>query len=165
MEKLFSEPCLSPKIELTQEEYNNLVELAGASAERIDERALEIYKKNGICEMDINVRIDKRVDKWSSGDDVEDFKYVFKPYWMRMKETVDTPHPFTIDDEMKKKIIKTAESIGENAFYYMFGNHLMELNNIMDMKRQFARTRRNFIITTVLGWAVAAVLAAVSIFG
>lgn len=164
MEKLMCEPCLNPKIELSVDEYNNLVELAGASAGRIEERALEIYKKNGICEMDINVRIDKRVDKWSSDDDTEEFQYVFKPHWMRVKETVDTPHPFAIDGDMRKKILRTVEEIGENAFYYRFGGHLAELNSIMDLKRRTELTRTRFIVTTVIGWAVAALLVVVSVF-
>lgn len=57
IEKVLNETSVTPKITLTQTEYNRLVELAQANAKQIDERAVEYYKKNGVCGIHIDAYV------------------------------------------------------------------------------------------------------------
>lgn len=65
IEKVLSETSVTPKITLTQTEYNRLVELAQANARQIDGRAVEYYKKNGVC----GIHIDAYVREQNGGCD------------------------------------------------------------------------------------------------
>lgn len=152
MNKILKDTYVNPKVELTEEEYNNLVSLAQFKADEIERRAVELYRENGICEMEINVRIDKEVDRWTSDDTYETFTYKFNPWSVRKEENEYEPSPFVINKEMVKRIKEAATSIAEYAFYLRFGEHMKEINNIMAYKRMMERERKRFIVLTVAGW-------------
>lgn len=55
VEKILKETYVNPKIELTQSDYNRLVELARMKAKKIEERARKLYEEEGIIKnIDIN---------------------------------------------------------------------------------------------------------------
>ena len=44
---------VNPKVELTQSDYNRLVQMAQMKAKKIEERAREIYEKEGVTKIDV----------------------------------------------------------------------------------------------------------------
>jgi len=57
VEKILKDTYVNPKVELTQREYNDLVALARMKAKKIDERAREIYNKEGVVKIDFSCNL------------------------------------------------------------------------------------------------------------
>ena len=67
---------LISKVELNLADYKQLVEQAQANDDEINRRAVELYRKNGVCNVELEVRIRKDMDY---GSDCEKYKYYFTP--------------------------------------------------------------------------------------
>ena len=75
IEKILKDTYVNPKVELTQKEYNDLVTLARMKAKKIEERAREIYEKEGVTKIQFIGRFDRK----------------------RYGEVVSDKHEFTVD--------------------------------------------------------------------
>lgn len=51
IEKILKDTYVNPKVELTQSDYNRLVQTAQTKAKKIEERDREIYEKEGVVKI------------------------------------------------------------------------------------------------------------------
>ena len=142
---------LISKVELNLADYKQLVEQAQANDDEINRRAVELYRKNGVCNVELEVRIRKDMDY---GSDCEKYKYYFTPY-VRNEENEYNPSPFCISRQMAERIRKAAKEIAENAFYGNFGEHFMQMSNILKYRWRTEHIRYRLIAFTVAGWLMA----------
>ena len=56
IEKILKDTYVNPKVELTQTDYNRLVQTAQMKAKKIEERAREIYEKEGVTKIQFTGR-------------------------------------------------------------------------------------------------------------
>ena len=57
IEKILKDTYVNPKVELTQTDYNRLVQTAQMKAKKIEERAREIYEKEGVVKIDFSCNL------------------------------------------------------------------------------------------------------------
>ena len=156
IEKILKNTYVNPKVELTQAEYNNLVALARMKAKKIEERAREIYEKEGVVKIDFSCNLYRK----SYGEveiDRHNFSCSCSEY--RITPTGDYEKTlFKIPQESRVKIAKHVKRICEDAFMYYFGEHMLNLNEIVRLKHKQQRMIYKFIIVTVVGWLLAIVM-------
>lgn len=150
------------KVELNVADYDNLVSLAKANEEEINRRAVELYRKNGVCEIRLDVSIERKL-AWPTDDRFEKFQYTLSPR-VYNEESEYNPSPFCINRQMVKRIKKVAKDIAENSFYYNFGGEFMQLNNIAKYRKHTETIRFRFLVVTITGWALAVIITLIAIF-
>lgn len=169
MEKVLNNIYVKPEVKLSLEQYNTLVSLAEMKADMIEQRALELYRENSICRIEVKALFENHLeDRNYGGDGYETYTFKLDPWYIENQEYDDTPKPFAITKQMAQRIRKVAANIAETAFYYRFGNHLEEINNIMAYKAKMEKERKKFIVVTICGWATALfflLITMASIFG
>lgn len=153
IEKILKDTYVNPKVELTQREYNDLVALARMKAKKIEERAREIYDKEGVVKIDFSCNVyRKRYGEVES--DRHEFQCSCAEYCItptgEYKKTL-----FKIPQESRVKIAKHVKRICEDAFMYYFGEHMLNMNEIERLKHKQERQLRQFIIWTGIGWLLA----------
>ena len=162
MEKILKEASVTPKVTLTQDEYNRLVSLARAKAKQIEERAVEYYKKNGVC----NIHIDAYVRQQNIGcDEIADtFRFDCQPQYGYVTPSDEfEANPFAIDRETRQRIMQFASRYITSSFRSTFGQHLLHINNAM---RYEQRAQREWLLArgiTLTGWLIAIVMCIVAI--
>ena len=57
IEKILKDTYVNPKVELTQTDYNRLVQTAQMKAKKIEARAREIYEKEGVVKIDFSCKL------------------------------------------------------------------------------------------------------------
>lgn len=156
IEKIVKDTYVNPKVELTQREYNDLVSLARMKAKKIEERAREIYDKEGVTKIQFTGRFYRK-----AYGEVECDKHEF---------TVDCEHYgispagdyeetlYKIPQESRQKIAKRVRYFVEETFMYYFGEHMLNLNEIERLKHKQQRMVNKFIIVTIVGWLLAIVM-------
>ena len=156
IEKIVKDTYVNPKVELTQREYNDLVSLARMKAKKIEERAREIYDKEGVTKIQFTGRFYRK-----AYGEVECDKHEF---------TVDCEHYgispvgdyeetlYKIPQESRQKIAKHVKCFVTEAFMCYFGEHMLNLNEIERLKHKQQRMVNKFIIVTIVGWLLAIVM-------
>ena len=162
IEKIFKDAYVNPKVELTQKEYNDLVALARMKAKKIEERAREIYEKEGIVKIDFSCNIYRKM-YGEIHDDVYKFQCTCDPYTIYPQDESEKSL-FWIPQESREKIVKHVKSICENAFKYYFGEHMLNLNEAERLKKQQEREIKRFRILTLTGWLAAVIVILCSFF-
>lgn len=156
IEKILKNTYVNPKVELTQAEYNELVSLARMKAKKIEERAREIYEKEGVVKIDFSCRLYRK-----SYGEVETDRHIFSCSCSEYNITPTGDYEETlykIPQESRVKIAKHVKRICEDAFMYYFGEHMLNLNEIERLKHKQQRMIYKFIIWTVVGWALGIVM-------
>lgn len=162
MEKILKEASVTPRITLTQDEYNRLVSLARANAKQIEQRAVEYYKKNGVCSIHIDAYV--REDNGACNELVDTYRFDCQPqYGYVMPSDEYEANPFAIDRETRQRIMKFAASFATAAFYRKFGKQLMHINNAERYERRVRNYMTKFIVITVTGWLLAVALFLVAV--
>ena len=144
IKKILKDTYVNPKVELTQAEYNNLVELARMKAKKIEERAREIYEKEGVVKIDFSCRLYRK-----SYGEVETDRHNFSCSCSEYRITPTGDYEktlFKIPQESRVKIAKHVKRICEEAFMYYFGEHMLNLNEIERLKHKQQRMIYKFII-------------------
>lgn len=153
IEKILKDTYVNPKVELTQKEYNDLVALARMKAKKIEERAREIYEKEGVTKIQFTGRFFRKrygeveCDKHEFNVDCND--YGITPTG-DFEKTL-----YKIPQESRQKIAKCVKNFVEEAFECYFGDHMLNLNEIERLKHKQERLLCQFIIWTGLGWLLA----------
>ena len=157
MEKVLKETSVTPRITLTQDEYNRLVSLARAKAKQIEERAVEYYKKNGVCGIHIDAYV--RNEDYGCDEIADTYRFDCQPRYGYVTPSDEyEPNPFAIDRETRQRIMKFAANYATSAFYRKFGKQLMHINNA---ERYESRARRDWLIgraVTLTGWLLAVLM-------
>ena len=160
IEKILKDTYVNPKVELTQTDYNRLVQTAHMKAKKIEERAREIYEKEGVVKIDFSCNLyRKRYGEVES--DRHEFQCDCREWGISPSGDYEKTF-FKVPEKDRQRIAKHVKSIVQDAFYYYFGEHMLNLNEIERLKHKQERQLRQFIIWTGLGWLLAiAILIAV----
>lgn len=156
IEKILKDTYVNPKVELTQTDYNRLVQTAQMKAKKIEERAREIYEKECVTKIQFTGRFylkrygEVECDKHEFTVDCND--YGITPTG-EFEKTL-----YKIPQESRQKIAKCVKNFVEDAFYHYFGEHMLNLNEIERLKHKQQQMVNKFIIWTVVGWALAIVM-------
>lgn len=153
IEKILEDTYVNPKVELTQTDYNRLVQTAQMKAKKIEERAREIYEKEGVVKIDFSCNLyRKRYSEVES--DRHEFQCDCREWGISPSGDYEKTF-FKVPEKDRQRIAKHVKSIVEDAFYYYFGEHMLNLNEIERLKHKQERQLRQFIIWTGLGWLLA----------
>lgn len=153
IEKILKDTYVNPKVELTQTDYNRLVQTAQMKAKKIEERAREIYEKEGVVKIDFSCNLyRKRYGEVES--DRHEFQCDCREWDISPSGDYEKTF-FKVPEEDRKRIAKHVKSIVQDAFYYYFGEHMLNLNEIERLKHKQERLLRQFSIWTGLGWLLA----------
>lgn len=160
IEKILTETYVTPKVELTQNEYNRLVQMATMKAKKIEERAREIFVKESVVKIEFDGRI---VTKRDGERDTEHYKFDVscKSYRVRPYDNEFDKPLFSIPQEMRQRIADKVKRYVERVFEEKFGIGMRDLNAVMDLKGKTEKERRQFIVWTVTGWLLAILMFAV----
>lgn len=162
MEKILKETYVNPKIELTQDEYNHLVDLAKMKAKKIEERAREFYEKEGVAKICFEGRINKKEFGEST---IQHYKFECNPREYDVSPSGEfEPSLFKIPMEQRKRIAQKVGRYVEDVFTANFGERLCHLNEILKIKAKAERDLQRFIICTIVGWLVALIMLIIVIF-
>jgi len=159
IEKILKETYVTPKVELTQNDYNRLVQMATMKAKKIEERAREIYEKEGVTKIQFTGRFYRKrygeveCDKYEFTVDCND--YGITPTGEYEKTL------YKIPQKSRQKIAKEVKCFVEEAFECYFGEHMLNLNEIERLKYKQQRMVDKFIIVTLVGWLLAVLMFAV----
>ncbi len=156
IEKILKDTYVNPKVELTQSDYNRLVSMAQMKAKKIEERAREIYEKEGVTKIQFTGRFYRK--RYGEVEcDKQEFTVDCKDYGITptgdYEETL-----YKIPQESRQKIAKCVKNFVEEAFECYFGEHMLNLNEIEQLKHKQRQMVNKFIIVTVVGWMLAIVM-------
>lgn len=153
IEKILKDTYVNPKVELTQTDYNRLVQTAQMKAKKIEERAREIYEKEGVVKIDFSCNLyRKRYGEVKS--DRHEFQCDCREWGISPSGDYEKTF-FKVPEKDRQRIAKHVKRIVEDAFYYYFGEHMLNINEIERLKHKQERLLRQFIIWTGLGWLLA----------
>lgn len=163
VEKILKETYVTPKVLLTQNEYNRLVQMATMKAKKIEERAREIFVKEGVVKIEFDGRF---VTKRDGERDTDYYKFDVscKSYQVRPFDNEYDKPLFSIPQEMRERIATKVKRYVEEVFVANFSEHVLKLNTIGKLKEKTERERRQFIVWTVTGWLLAVLMFAVVMF-
>lgn len=156
VEKILKDTYVNPKVELTQSDYNRLVSMAQMKAKKIEERAREIYDKEGVVKIDFSCGLYRK--RYGEVEhDLHEFSCSCTEY--NITPTGDYEKTlFKIPQESRVKIAKHVKRICEEAFMYYFGEHMLNMNEIERLKNKQQQMVNKFIIWMVVGWALAVLM-------
>ena len=156
VEKILKDTYVCPKVELTQEEYNNLVALARMKAKKIEERAREIYKKEGVTKIQFTGRFYRKqygeVESERDEFTVDCAEYQITPTGEYEKTL------YIIPQESRKKIAEHVKGFVQDTFVSMYGEHMANINQTRNLVHKAEMLRNKFVIWTVVGWALAVLM-------
>ena len=163
IEKILKETYVTPKVELTQNEYNRLVQMATMKAKRIEERAREIYEKEAVVKIVFDGRI---VTKRYGERETEHYEFdvICESYHVSPNGKEYEKPLFFIPQEMRQRIADKVKRYIECVFEENFGMGMQELNAIEKLKEKTEKERRQFIVYTVTGWLLAVLMFGVALF-
>ena len=157
VEKILKESHVNPKVELTLDDYNRLVQMATMSAKKIEKRAREIYEKEGVVKIEFDGRF---VTKRDGERETEHLKFDVscKSYNVRPTGEYEEKPLFSISQEMRERIARKVSDYVEEIFDGNFGEHMSELNAIVAIKAKEERQRRKYSVLTLMGWLLAVLM-------
>lgn len=154
MEKILKETNVHPKVTISEEEYNRLVALARANAKQIEGRAVEYYKKNGVCKIHVDAYV--REINGSCDSIATTFEFDCNPRYCYVRPSDEyEAKPFAIDQKTRQRIGKFVTEYVSSTFKNAFGKQLMSINNA---QRYEFKTRHEWIVmraVTIIGWLLA----------
>lgn len=163
VEKILKETYVNPKIELTQSDYNRLVELARMKAKKIEERARKLYEEEGIVKIQFDGRIYNKRGYDDDGVQHYQFDCNIPMYNIHPIGEYSGKTLFVIPEETRRRIANKVGRYVEEVFDSKFGEHLAKLNEIEKIKNKETRIYRMFIIFTAIGWIAAVTMLLVAI--
>ena len=157
IDKILKETYVNPKVELTQKDYNRLVSMATMKAKKIEERAREIYEKEGVVKIEFDGRfITKRyVDRGET--EHYNFEVCCKHWYVNPNGDYEKTL-FTIPQEMRERIATKVKNYVQEVFVGRFGEHMYNINAILDLKAKMENEGRKAFVWTVTGWLLAVLM-------
>ena len=162
VEKILKETYVNPKVELTQNDYNRLVQMATMKAKKIEEKAREIYDKEGV----VKIEFDGRFLSNRYGErNTEHYKFdVYCPSWQVTPTGEFEKTLFSIPEKMRQRIATKVKNYVQEVFIEHFGEHLYKLNDIKRLEEKTEREWKQFLVWTVTGWLLSVLMFAVALF-
>lgn len=155
MEKALKLTHVTPKVELTKGEYDRLVSLAQANADEIEKRAVEYYKKNGVCNIHIDAFVRSKT-AYSSDDMADTFRFDCQPQYGYVTPSDEyEPNPFAIDKKTRLRIMRYASDYVTSVFTHYFGEQLKHINKAKEYEYRARRDWHRARAITLIGWTLA----------
>ena len=153
VEKILKETYVNPKVELTQSDYNRLVSMAQMKAKKIEERAREIYEKEGVAK----IMFEGRITRKRYGEiEIENYDFECKLGEFNVSPSGEYEKTlFIIPQEQRQRIAQKVGRYVEEVFIANFGERMFHLNEIQKIENKQIRNLRMFIILTIAGWLMA----------
>lgn len=127
-------------VQLSNHKYDKLFELASLNEKDIQDRAFELYKKEGY----LGVKVQLSIINSNKDYKIDTYNFIeqgFKLSYSDNKELSDN-----IDTRVKELLTRR------------FGEHLSLISNVEKEAEKLRLTRNKFLIFTVLGWLTAITL-------
>lgn len=163
VEKILKETYVNPKIELTQGDYNRLVELARMKAKKIEERARKLYEEEGIVKIQFDGRIYNKRGYDDDGVQHYQFDCNIPMYNVHPIGEYSGKTLFVIPEETRRRIANKVGRYVEEVFDARFGEHIAQLNEIEKLKGKQLHYNRMFLLITIVGWIAAVTMLLVAI--
>lgn len=156
VEQILKDTYVCPKVELTQEDYNNLVALARMKAKKIEKRAREIYEKEGVTKIQFTGRFYRKqfgeVESERDEFTVDCAEHMITPTGEYEKTL------YIIPQESRKKIAEHVKGFVQDTFVSMYGEHMANINKTKSLVHKAEMLRNKFVTWTVVGWALAVLM-------
>lgn len=156
VEKILKDTYVNPIVELTQKEYNDLASLARMKAKKIEERAREIYEKEGVTKIQFTGRYYRKqfgeIESERDEFTVDCAEYNVTPTGEYEKTL------YIIPQDSRRKIAEHVTAFVRHTFESMYGEHMTNINEIKRLKHKTEQQLRQFVIWTVVGWALAVLM-------
>ena len=156
VEQILKDTYVCPKVELTQEDYNNLVALARMKAKKIEKRAREIYEKEGVTKIQFTGRFYRKqfgeVESERDEFTVDCAEHMITPTGEYEKTL------YIIPQESRKKIAEHVKGFVQDTFVSMYGEHMANINQTKNLVHKAEMLRNKFVTWTVVGWALAVLM-------
>ena len=125
-------------IELSQHEYDRLLDLANLSESRIKEKALDMYRERGASMLDITIKMD--MDNGVN-------RYLFIPEfsWSGIKDSF-------VSESERKELCEHINQMVLNAISHNYGEPLEWLNEYSRKMRIFKMVMRAVLTFAISGW-------------
>lgn len=137
---------------LSKSEYDDLCAKADYNVEQIEQKALNLWKWEG--RVNLNIDLNLR----SARTDINNYdSYTFDSY-----AYLSERGKFTIPSELRERLRVIITGYTKSLMEKSFGEHLTEINNIINLENQHERMIKRYKIFTLTGWVVGilAILAA-----
>ncbi len=131
-------------VQLTQGEYEGLSALAQINQDKINQKAMELYKQRGIVALEIDFRLE--------GDYLGDLKLGMSIF-DRIRDYYDDN--FSITNEDKKEIIKAVNNTTKRLIERSLSRYTGEFKSISKYERKLKRQKNLFTVFTITGWLMA----------
>lgn len=156
IEKILKETYVTPKVELTQSDYNRLVQMATMNAKEIEKRAREIYEKEGVVKIEFDGRL---ITKRYGERETEHYKFdvICEAYTVSPTGEYEKTL-FSIPQKMRQRIATKTKNYVQGVFDSYFGEHLVKLNAIKDLEGKTEKERRRFVVWSLTGWLLAVLM-------
>ena len=136
-------------VQLRENEYKKLCELAKMSESEIEKRAQKMYEEKGMYEIELNINCGRS----EYSDTIKFYVGSYVKDW----------HSFPLTEDVKKKV---SRFVGNRVFEMMedkFGTQINNLNYYENRKRILERRHSIFVGVTILGWLCAVGLAVIAV--
>lgn len=146
---------IDPNVTMTLDEYNRLLTLANTNREKIEELALEHYKKKGVCIIRVEACI--KEERGIFRDIMEKFEFECSPSGTFVEPSDYFPKngQFYINSATRERIKEFVADYVSAIFRRRFGLHLTSLNAVLRYKRRTKLFMSISYVLTITGWIIA----------
>lgn len=141
------------QIMLSKQEYDKITELANANQELINQKAREIWEKEGkvIIEIGMQLKSDRR-------NDIDSYDtYHFDSY-----SFMHTSGKFYIPERLKEKLRTMISYQTKSLMEQSFGENLLHINNVINLEIHHERQIKRYSIFALTGWIVGTLVIAIA---
>lgn len=136
-------------VQLREDEYKKLCELAKMSESEIEKKAQELYKEKGMYGIELNINCGRS----EYSDTIKFYVGSYMKDW----------HSFPLTEDAKKKVSRFVDNRVFEMMVDKFGTQINNLNYYENRKRILERRHSIFVGVTILGWLCAVGLAVIAV--
>lgn len=141
------------QIMLSKKEYDRITELANANQELINQKAHEMWEKEGKVSIEIGMRLES--DRRENIDSYD--TYHFDSYSLMW-----TSGKFYIPERLKEKLRTMIAYQTKSLMEKSFGENLLHINNVINLERHHERQIKRYSIFALTGWIVGTLVIAIA---
>lgn len=136
-------------VQLREDEYKKLCELAKMSESEIEKKAQELYKEKGMYGIELNINCGRS----EYSDTIKFYVGSYVKDW----------HSFPLTEDEKKKVSRFVCNRVREMMVDKFGTQIDNLNYYENRRRILERRHSIFVGVTILGWLCAVGLVVMSV--
>ena len=136
-------------VQLREDEYKKLCELAKMSESEIEKRAQTLYKEKGVYGIELSIKCGRT----EYSDTIKFYVGSYVKDW----------HSFPLTEDEKKKVSRFVDNRVFEMMEDKFGKQIFELNHYENKKKILERRNSMFVGLTILGWLCAVGLAVIAV--